>query len=447
MRTKSKWHGIMFPGLLLALTAAAAPVSTIHLRQFSRPHVPTSGLTQITGGDYVTGMQGPNTITRFNQKGTPSALYVFASDGSEGIGPGPLLQASDGNLYGTCYAGGVNHAGTIFKVTLNGEFTLLYTFQGLDGNGPSGKLVEGNGGALYGVTQFGGTQDAGTVFRVSPTGVFTSLYTLNGTTEGYNMNGGLILASDGNFWGTTFAGGSNPSGAGTVFKISPQGNFTSVYSFDGPNGYFPLGPVLQRSDGNFYGTTTFGGRWDFGVVYRLTPTGEYTVLASFDDSSNGADPFGALIEGSDGNLYGITDQEYYFLGGTAFRLSSTNKLTTLAAFGEGDEVFDGLIQAEGGGIRGTTDSTMFTIHLGIPEPKPSITGFEPARGKPGTVVTIRGDHFVYAGQVMFNGVAAQFQTTSANFILAVVPNGASTGPVTIRNVGGASSSNFNFTVE
>ncbi len=444
MLTRLGWLKVAIP--LFLCVAAAAQVRLITLDKFPFEQGPSSGPTQLAGGDYVAGLAGPDRIARMTPGGALSTVYTLAADGSQGSGVNTLIQGSDGNLYGTCSYGGANSDGTVFKLTLDGHFTLLYTFQGSDGRQPAGRLVEGDDGALYGVTSFGGPNDAGTIFRIGRTGLFTSLFAFNGSTTGDNVNGGLILASDGNFYGTTFAGGTNPYGAGTVFKISPQGNFTSVYSLDGIDGYFPNGPVLEASDANFYGTATFGGQFDFGVVYRLTPSGEYTVVASFDDNSNGADPFGALIEGSDGSLYGITDLEYYYLGGTAFQLTPSGSLTTLATFGEGDQVFDGLLQAEGGGIRGNTDGIAFAIRLGIPEPLPSIAHFRPAIGEAGTVVTLRGDHFAYACEVRFNGVKAAFRTTSANFIEAIVPWGATTGPVSVRNLGGTKQTTTPFTV-
>jgi len=431
-----------------ALCVAMATTSSAQLTRlnsFTGGQYATSGLTQITGGDYVAGLGNPASIGRFNPQGGLNTLYTFASDGSQGTSPNALVQASDGNLYGTCLYGGANSDGTIYELSLRGQFTLLYTFQGSDGRNPLGKLIEGEDGALYGVTEYGGAADAGTVFRITRTGQFTSLFAFDGNAQGYNVNGGLILARDGNFYGTTFAGGSNPDGIGTVFKISPQGQFTSFYSFDGIDGYLPNGPVIQRSDGNFYGTATFGGRFDFGVVYRLTPAGVYSVLASPNDNDNGADPFGSLLEASDGNLYGITDLEYYYLGGTAFHLNPAGQLSTLASF-QGDQVNDGLIQAEDGGLRGVSRSTLFALLSGLPKPKPAIAQFQPAAGAPGARVTIRGAHFIYANQVMFNGVPAAFQVSSTNFIQAVVPSGAATGPISVSNMGGTTTSKASFTV-
>jgi uncharacterized repeat protein (TIGR03803 family) len=423
--------------------SALAQVNVIPLHQFQNQFAAASGVTQVTGGDYVGGLVSPSRIFRMTPNGQVSMLYTFSADGSQCVGPNTLVQGSDGKLYGTCSGGGSSGNGTAFVLTLGGQFTLLYSFQGSDGRNPAGKLVEGDDGNFYGVTQFGGPNDAGTIFRISPAGQFTPLFAFDGT-NGYNVNGGLILASDGNFYGTTYAGGPD---LGSVFQISPAGVFSTVYFMDGFDGYSPNGPVIQRSDGNFYGTTLFGGAFDFGVVYRLTPGGGYSVLASFDDFTNGADPFGPLVDGSDGNLYGSTTLEYYYLGGTEFRLTPAGQLTTLVGWGQGDQLAGQLGQAEGGGIRGLTDDGLvFAFRLALPEPKPSINGFQPVSGAVGKVIKIRGDHFVYASNVQFNGVKAAFRTTSSNYILAVVPGGATSGPITVTNLGGTATSAGNFTV-
>src|SRR5208282_4612644 len=153
-----------------------------------------------------------------------------------GAGPNGLVQGSDGNFYGTAW-GGTNGYGTVFKITPNGALTTLYSFSGGDdGAYPSAGLVQGSDGSFYGTTQYGGTNGWGTVFKISTNGVLTSLYSFTDGNDGMFPIGGLVQGSDGNFYGTTSYGGANLV-YGTVFKISTDGAYTNLYSFTGTGPY------------------------------------------------------------------------------------------------------------------------------------------------------------------------------------------------------------------
>ncbi len=223
---------------------------------------------------------------------------------------------------------------------------------------PSGVIAQGRDGNFYGITQ---SPDRGTIYRVTPSGTFTLLHSMaSDLSEGTFCNG-LILGSDGNFYGTCLYGGANSvgNGLGTIFKVTPAGVLTVLHSFTGQNargstdGCYPRGVPVQASDGNFYGTGeecgTSGGD---GVVYKLTPAGVYTVIYNFTGGTiDGAQPFGALIQGSDGNLWGITTS-----GPTIFKVSTTGVIGGVYSFGCcGTPAQAGLVQGPDGSYYGTTE--------------------------------------------------------------------------------------------
>jgi uncharacterized repeat protein (TIGR03803 family) len=186
--------------------------------------------------------------------------------------PNGLLQATDGNFYGTTEVGGAHNQGTVFKITPAGALTTLYNFCSAsacaDGQQPLAGLIQANDGNFYGTTSKGGTfnYNYGTVFQITPAGALTTLHSLNGT-DGFQPSGALIQASDGNLYGTTSWGGAyGLSYNGTIFKITPTGTFTTLYNFcsqvNCADGRWPLAALIQGSDGNFYGTTTAGGAYD-----------------------------------------------------------------------------------------------------------------------------------------------------------------------------------------
>ncbi|HEY6271125.1 MAG TPA: choice-of-anchor tandem repeat GloVer-containing protein, partial [Terriglobales bacterium] len=190
---------------------------------------------------------------------------LFEFDNSNGGGPvGTPVQGTDGNFYGTTFQGGVHKQGTVFKVTPQGELSTLHSFEGTDGGGPRASLVVGTDGDFYGTTSLGGghtdgcfTSTCGTVFKITPEGALTTLYSFcaqpvcaDGTGPG-----GLVQGSDGNFYGTTEYGGSSSCTytCGTVFKITPAGKLTTLFSFTSSGGYNPsyLGGLVQGTDENW----------------------------------------------------------------------------------------------------------------------------------------------------------------------------------------------------
>jgi uncharacterized repeat protein (TIGR03803 family) len=238
------------------------------------------------------------------------------------------VQGSDGNFYGTTSGGGTNNEGTVFRISPSGSETNLYTFVGSpDGAYPPAGLVQGTDGNFYGTTAGGGTNDIpgggdGTVFRISPSGTYTTLYSFGSSpNDGLEPFAALVQGSDGNFYGTTEGGGR--FSMGTVFRISPRGNETNLYSFAGPpnDGGNPQVGLVQGSDGNFYGTAA-GGRHRVGTAFRISPSGSYTNLYSFGSSpTDGTYPQASLVQGSDGNFYGATVNGGTKNLGTVFKLT------------------------------------------------------------------------------------------------------------------------------
>jgi uncharacterized protein (TIGR03437 family) len=265
-----------------------------------------AGLTQATDGNfYGTASEGFGTVFKITPGGALTALYSFTG-GTDGSDPQTgLIQAADGNFYGTTSRGGAfSGYGTIFKITPGGTLTTLYSFTGGDGETP-GALFQATDGNFYGTTNLGGANDHGTVFKIAPGGAFTTLYSFTDGADGGEPSAGLIQATDGNFYGTTGAGGANDDG--TVFKITPGGMLVTLHSFTGgrTDGYEVVAGLIQATDGNFYGTTELGGANDDGTIFKITPGGVLTILHSFG-STEGYEPEAGLVEGTDGNLYGTT---------------------------------------------------------------------------------------------------------------------------------------------
>lgn len=454
--------------------------------------LPRSSLVQATDGNFygLTELGGANaqgTFFRMTPQGQLTTLYSFCSLAScpDGSYPeGGLVQGTDGNFYGTT-TGGVSTWGTVFKISADGLLTTLHSFQFVDGAIPRGTLVQGSDGNFYGTTWQGGLNTGcfdgperacGTVFKITPDGQFTTLYSFcsqSGCSDGANPVAGLVQGFDGNFYGTTYTGGTSPSctgGCGTVFKITPAGALTTLYTFctqsGCPDGMYINAGLVQGSGGNFYGTASQGGTGtvhQVGTVFKITPNGRFTTLYSFCSQAGCADgglPQSALVQGRDGSFYGTTSAQGANGAGTVFKINSTGLFTTLYTFcskgiypycRDGDAPFAALLQGSDRNFYGTTRGyrgtdcvhnvcgTIFTFGLGLK--------LQPTTGPVGSKIEIVGLNLTGATAVRFQGLPAAFTVVSMTQISAVVPAGASTGLVKVTTPGGVLSSTTPFVVQ
>lgn len=346
--------------------------------------------------------------------------FCAVSGCPDGLQPqGDLTQGMDGNLYGTTTFGGNCSwnslgCGTVFRITLNGVLTTLHTFCSLsgcpDGREPLSGLIQGTDGYLYGTTNFGGAHQYGTIFKITPKGALTTLYSFSGN-DGVEPAGHLTQASDGNLYGMTQGGGTGSYPGGTVFKLTTKGALTTLYTFpctvnSCPDGGQPLGALAQGTDGNFYGTTYVGGDYSgacaafgCGTLFMLTPAGTMTTLHTF--SASESNPSSGVMQSTDGNFYGTTF----------------------------------------GGLTGT-DGSVFLLSAGL---SPFVKSL-PTSGKVGAVVKILGTNLMGATSVTFNGTPAVFTVIRPSLITTTVPAGATTGTLQVTTPAGTLMSNVAFHV-
>ncbi len=333
-------------------------------------------------------------VFRVDSAGAFEVLHHFT--GADGATPrSGLLLASDGSLYGTTVAGGMANLGTIYSIGSEGRFASLFGFSGGNGLHPVARLAEGSDGGFYGVTRGGGLTGVGTAFRFHPPSTLTTLHSFSmAAAEGYAPVAPLLQASDGYLYGACEFGGASAD-YGTLFRLDTGGGFTKIHDFDFDTGAFPRDGMIQASDGMLYGTAYSGGGAG-GTLYRVDPSGSFANLHGFG-APGGYYPMAAPIEAEDGNLYGTT---YY--GGATDRgtLYSTAKsgenFQTLRQFSPWD--FGGafpdsrLIQASDGDFYGTAGPVYrFSLQTYAPE----ITGLSPSSGRAegSTAFSVLGRHF------------------------------------------------------
>lgn len=339
----------------------AGNLTTLHSFHIGDGVNPLTSLVQATDGNfYGTTSQfsdgDAGTIFKMDASGNVTTLYTFTG-GADGQSPNTLLQSSDGDFYGTTPGAGSAGFGTVFKMSSVGKLTTLYSFTGgRDGSYPQAALVQATDGTFFGTTEFGGEGTGeGTVFRVDSLGNLTTFGFGGG--DGAFPGASLVQGTDGNFYGTTTTGGG-AGNSGTVFKLDSSGNLTTLHRFDGADGAFPNGSLIQATDGNFYGTTASGGASGYdGTVFRMDSSGNLTTLASFTGGLDGSDPQAGLIQATDGSFYGTTRFGGGATGdGTIFRMDSSGTLTTLHGFAGTDGAYPNasLIQGGDGNFYGTT---------------------------------------------------------------------------------------------
>jgi uncharacterized repeat protein (TIGR03803 family) len=425
---------------------------------------------------------GCGTAFKITPAGTLTTIYNFCSETGCTDGQSPyagLVLSPNGNFYGTTMSGGNtacnggDGCGTVFQITAAGALSTLHSFDGTDGNDPSSALIQAANGNFYGTTSAGGTNPdgSGTVFNITAGGSLTSLYDFcvqTNCADGQQPVAPLVQATNGNFYGTTSIGGASGDcpyswGCGTIFEITVAGKLTTLYSFcsqancsDGESPSY--GPLLQARNGDFYGTTSEGGAFGYGTVFKITPTGTLTILHSFD-GSDGLAPLAGLIQATDGNFYGTTLYNGGSSGnGTVVKITPQGTLTTLHSFDgtDGSQPIGGLVQATNGDFYGTTDiggtsdncsatpgcGTVYSLSVGL---GPFVKSL-PISGKVGAVVDILGTDLKGATGVTFNGTSAVFKVISPFLIGSTIPSGATTGTIQVVTPGGTLSSNVPFKV-
>jgi uncharacterized repeat protein (TIGR03803 family) len=395
------------------------------------------------------GANDAGVLFKITKSGTYTVLHSFSAQSgltnSDGAHPlAALIQAGDGNLYGTCCYGGNEGDGTVFKVTPGGGFTTLYSFTGgPDGANPQAALVQASDGNLYGVCARGGGFNTGTIFRITLGGVFTLLHTFSASSaaqtnsDGINPQAALIQASDGNLYGTAVNGGTY--GFGTIFRITLRGIFTTFYSFSTLNstgtnsdGANPVAALIQAGDGDLYGTAVYGGTGYNGTIFRITLRGAFTTLYSFSalnstgTNLDGANPMG-LILASDGDLYGAAQNGGADNFGTLFKITTGGAFTTLYNFtGDTDGANPvGMIQAGNGSFYGaafTGETTVNGTVFSFTTAPPAITSLSPASVAANTAftLTLNGSAFDQNAVVEWGGQALKTTYISDTQLKAAV---------------------------
>jgi uncharacterized repeat protein (TIGR03803 family) len=292
---------------------------------------PQAGVIQGSDGNfygttYLNPSEANGTVFQMTPSGTVTILYTFTSNT---YGPTCELFDYNGTLIGTTELGGVSGGkagsyGTVFATPISGTTEFWHEFHDgsvpHDGWAPFGGVILGSDGFLYGTTIKGGTHGEGTIYKIDPTTQKLSIVYSFGASANEPW-AALLLASDGNYYGTTSVGTEND---GAIFKMTPEGKVSVVYEFpaSGATGVNVRQPLIQASDGNFYGVATAGGKnVGGGTVFKMTPGFVVTVLHNFGERKDGSSPFGALVQGPDGALYGTTAS-----GGTTKRHTSVNRL-------------------------------------------------------------------------------------------------------------------------
>jgi uncharacterized repeat protein (TIGR03803 family) len=415
----------------------------------TRPVEPGT-IAQSRGGAMVTTTpnSGSGKAFRVWPDGTLQVLHKFPFENDTQSG---LTLATDGKFYGTSTDGGTFRQGMIFKMSQDGIVTKLHDFTGglSDGGWPTASPIQSLKGDLFGTTTGANSKSGshGSVYRITKYGNFTLLHAFNGN-DGAIPQAPLVQGTDYYFYGTTNGGG--PGNIGTIFRISRSGDFKVLANFNATNGQNPNYGVIQANDGNFYGVTFVGGSLKLGVLFRMTPNGTLTVLHNFAGGSDGAKPMSGLVQASDGNLYGVTMEGGMSGYGVLFRATLAGDVVTVHDFENATGIYpevvfqhtNGKLYGEtfGGGTVGV--GVFFKFDAGLP---PFVT-YLPTYGRPGALVQILGQGFTDASEVFFNGTPATDKLVYPTYIRVTVPDGATSGPITVTTANGTLTSNKVFSV-
>ncbi len=423
--------------------------------------------------------------------GTLSGTLIFLTSlATQGSSPSPLVQAADGNFYGTMNAGGSSNCGTAFKMTSAGVLTNLHTFLGGGSNEPcgvTGALIQGEDGNLYGASSLGGISgngNAGTEFKMTTAGAVSLVHSFD---FGFStsLSDSVLQGTDGSFYGISHLGGATTD-FGYVYRVTAAGVETDRHDSSSAARY-PSSTLIQATDGIFYGVTNGcnAGGCVSAELFKLTGGGAYTTLYSgfvVPCGLDGCIPAGPLTQHTNGTFYGVTNQGGFNNDGILYSQTTSPALapfvsiqqksgivgSTVNILGQG---FTGTTAVKFGGVAGTFTVVSDTFMTAIPRAgaitgkvtvvessgtltsaqtfsvKAKFTSFTPASGPVGTLVTINGTGLTQVSKVTFNNVAAtSFTIVSDSKITATVPTGATTGKIVVTNPAGTASSATNFTV-
>jgi uncharacterized repeat protein (TIGR03803 family) len=325
-------------------------------------------------GTTLDGGTGDGTVFKIDSTGKETVLFAFDAPVSGSSPDSPLIQDQAGNLYGVVQTGGPGGVGVVYKLSPQGEQTILHAFQNQAEAPavPTGGLFMDNRGNLFGTTFSGGRGSGpncplgcGTIYRIDLAGNFRVLHEFAGAIEGSEPFGPLVADAGGNLYGVARVGGNlscpDPDlpgdGCGTVFRLSRNGKLTVLHIFQGGmDGSIPQSGLTLDAAGNLYGVTNVGGRREHGTVFKISPDGSYSVLHRFQPAE-GTNPNGGLVVDAAGNIYGTTQANGTNHLGTAFQLSPSGELTVLHFFhghNDGAQPFAGLVRDSFGHFFGTT---------------------------------------------------------------------------------------------
>jgi uncharacterized repeat protein (TIGR03803 family) len=418
---------------------------------------PSGRLVQGRNGELFGTSLDPNAYSTgaafdMTTKGTAAILYAF-NPATGGNSVGGLTLATDGNYYGAADDGGTYNDGVLYRVSPTGTYTVLHDFTGADGSGPESPPIQASDGNFYGTTS--GSQGSPTVYKYTRSGTFTTLYTFNDETYGDLVAAGLVQGSDGNLYGVAVSGGVNDQ-YGTVFKLTTSGKLLGYYAFPGGSGGAnPYGALIQASDGYFYGTTYNGGYpldFGYGTVFRMDQNLAVTILYSFDPYTEGVHPSAGLIQGTDGNLFGALEFGGTNNLGALFQITTSGAYAQLYDFSASVGQYPGspLMQDTSGLFYSTSYQggaygfgSVYSLNMGL---GPFIA-FVSATGKVGQTAEILGQNLKGTTSVTFNGVpATSLSVKSGTYMRAVIPTGATTGKVVVTTPKGVLTSNKNFVI-
>lgn len=398
--------------------------------------------TSTEGGKFQLGA-----IFKISPNGRRQTLYSF--DGTLGTCHSGLTLGTDGNFYGTTDGAdsGQPPFGTVFRITPNGDFTVLHTFANQSDAGyPHAPPVQGLDGNFYGTTGFGGPLTFGTVYRMTPSGLLTTIYQFD-SVHGASPTAPLVQASNGNFYGVTMAGGTHDHG--TVFRITPHGKLKVLYNFDETHGAEPFAPLIEGSDGLLYGTTIDSGQ--HGLIYKIAPGRDLLILHNLNGSSDGSGLYAGLVEATDGKFYGAAYEGGSLGLGTLFKINHVGGFTVLHDF-DGVTGANGLmtlVQHTNGKLYGTAYvggafgyGAFYRLNVGLGPFVKLVSN----TGRVGKSITILGEGLQGTADVSFNGIPADYTIVSDTNLKATVPEGATSGPVTVTTSAGLRTSNRNFRV-